>query len=227
MSIFSRYFGKEKRNPTSTLDTLDKMNETLDMLVKKENVLLKKASMEQEKAKNFSKVKNKRAAIQCLKRKRMYEHHVEQLGNYQLRIHDQMIMLEGVKATSDTVNALKDGASIMKQMNKETNIDNVDSIMDDINEQTESMKQIQDALSAPIGAAAEFDDDELILELEELSEAELAESKEELADDLLKPPTTNRQPQIHIPEVSPSVRSNPQIANDDAEIAAIRESMAL
>lgn len=29
-------------------------------------------------------------------------------------------MLEGVKATSDTVNALRDGASIMKQMNKET-----------------------------------------------------------------------------------------------------------
>ncbi|KMZ68339.1 hypothetical protein ZOSMA_240G00170 [Zostera marina] len=220
MSIFSRYFGKEKLNPTSALDTLDKMNETLDLLVKKENVLLKKASMEQEKAKDFSKAKNKRAAIQCLKKKKMYEHHVEQLGNYQLRIHDQMIMLEGVKATSDTVNALRDGASIMKQMNKETNIDNVDSIMDDINEQTDSMKQIQDALSVPIGAAADFDDDELEFELAELSEVEFA-------DDLLKPPTTNRQPQIHIPEVSLSVRSDPQIVTDDAEIAAIRESMAL
>lgn len=30
--------------------------------------------------------------------------------------------------------------------------------MDDINEQTDSMKQIQDALSVPIGAAADFDD---------------------------------------------------------------------
>lgn len=30
--------------------------------------------------------------------------------------------------------------------------------MDEINEQTENMKQIQDALSAPIGAAADFDE---------------------------------------------------------------------
>lgn len=30
--------------------------------------------------------------------------------------------------------------------------------MDDINEQTENMKQIQDALSAPIGAASDFDE---------------------------------------------------------------------
>lgn len=30
--------------------------------------------------------------------------------------------------------------------------------MDEINEQTESMKQIQEALSIPIGAAADFDE---------------------------------------------------------------------
>ena len=31
------------------------------------------------------------AAIQCLKRKRLYEQQIEQLGNFQLRIHDQVI----------------------------------------------------------------------------------------------------------------------------------------
>ena len=30
--------------------------------------------------------------------------------------------------------------------------------MDEINEQTENMKQIQEALSAPIGAAVDFDE---------------------------------------------------------------------
>jgi hypothetical protein len=38
------------------------------------------------------------------------------------------------------------------------NIDDVDKTMDEINEQTDNMKQIQDALSAPIGAAADFDE---------------------------------------------------------------------
>ncbi|XP_021898710.1 vacuolar protein sorting-associated protein 32 homolog 2-like [Carica papaya] len=98
------------------------------------------------------------AAIQCLKRKRLYEQQIEQLGNFQLRIHDQMIMLEGAKATTETVDALRTGAAAMKAMQKATNIDDVDKTMDEINEQTENMKQIQEALSTPIGAAADFDE---------------------------------------------------------------------
>lgn len=34
----------------------------------------------------------------------------------------------------------------------------VDKTMDEINEQTENMKQIQQALSTPIGAVADFDE---------------------------------------------------------------------
>jgi len=34
-----------------------------------------------------------------------------------------------------------------------SNLDDVDNIMDEITEQTEKMRQVQEALSAPIGAA--------------------------------------------------------------------------
>nr|ABK25790.1 unknown [Picea sitchensis] len=107
--MFSRLFGrpKEEANPISTLD---KLNETLEMLEKKEKVLQKKIQAEVEKARDFTRAKNKKAAIQCLKRKRLYEVQIEQLGNYQLRIHDQMIMLEGAKATTETVAALRTGS---------------------------------------------------------------------------------------------------------------------
>lgn len=37
-------------------------------------------------------------------------------------------------------------------------IDDVDNTMDEINEQTENMKQIQAALAAPMGSAADFDE---------------------------------------------------------------------
>jgi charged multivesicular body protein 4 len=60
------------------------------MLEKKEKVLQKKIALEIQKAKEFTRLKNKRAAIQCLKRKKLYEVQVEQLGNFQLRIHDQV-----------------------------------------------------------------------------------------------------------------------------------------
>ncbi|KAK6148252.1 hypothetical protein DH2020_019164 [Rehmannia glutinosa] len=134
------------KQETNALATLDKLNETLEVLEKKEKVLLKKAAGEVENAKEFTRAKNKRSAIQCLKRKRLYEQQIEQLGNFQLRIHDQMIMLEGAKATTETVDALRTGAAAMKAMQKATNIDDVDKTMDEINEQTENMKQIEDQL---------------------------------------------------------------------------------
>lgn len=45
------------------------------------------------------------------------------------------------------------------------NIDDVDKTMDEINEQTENMKQIQEALSTPIGTAADIDEVNLNLQL--------------------------------------------------------------
>ncbi|CAK7343866.1 unnamed protein product [Dovyalis caffra] len=224
--MFNRLFGKPKQE-ANALTTLDKLNETLEMLEKKEKVLLKKAAAEVEKAKEFTRGKNKRAAIQCLKRKRLYEQQIEQLGNFQLRIHDQMIMLEGAKATTETVDALRTGASAMKAMQKATNIDDVDKTMDEINEQTENMKQIQEALSAPIGAAADFDEnialqiahkfssvgaskiaglfqDELEAELEELEGAELEEQ-------LLQPATTAPAAPVQVPAGKKPVPQNAQL----------------
>eukprot|EP00250_Pteridium_aquilinum_P027159 c3432_g1_i1 orf=507-1157(-) len=216
--MFSRLFGKPKQEPT-TLATLEKLSETLEMLEKKEMVLQKKISMEVEKAKAYTKAKNKRAAIQCLKRKKLYEVQVEQLGNFQLRIHDQMILLEGAKATTETVDALRTGASAMKAMHKSTNIDDVDKTMDEINEQTENMKQIQEALSAPIGAAADFDEDELEAELEELEGAELEEQ-------LLQPATSAPVSQLpSVPARPYKVPAQPNAEED--ELAALQAEMAL
>ncbi|KAJ8528245.1 hypothetical protein K7X08_021937 [Anisodus acutangulus] len=176
----------------NVLPALEQLNEHLEYL-EKEKVFLKKVSEEVEKAKEFTRAKNKRAAIQCLKRKRMYEQEIEKLGNYQLRIHDQMIMLEGAKATTDTVET-----------------------MDEINEQTENIKQIQEALATPVGAAADFDEDELEAELEELESAELEEQ-------LLQPATTasaaaEKHPGRPIPQN--------HTAEED-ELAALQEEMAL
>ncbi|XP_051152575.1 vacuolar protein sorting-associated protein 32 homolog 2-like [Andrographis paniculata] len=218
--MFSRLLGKPKQQQTSAVATLEKLNETLEMLEKKENVLQKKASAEVEKAKTYTKAKNKRAAIQCLKRKKLYEEQMGQLANFQLRIHDQMILLEGAKATTETVDALRDGAAAMKAMQKATNIDDVDKTMGEINEQTENMKQIQEALATPIGASADFDEDELEAELEELEGAEL---EEELLQPATTAPATAPVPAGRVP-----ARPAPQKrTEEDEELAALQAEMAL
>ncbi|KAG2310988.1 hypothetical protein Bca52824_022545 [Brassica carinata] len=169
--MFTCLFPKRKQKETKTLQTLEKLNETLGMLEKKESLLLKRAAEEVERAKEFTCAKNKRAAMMCLKRKRVYEQQVEQLGNYQFRIHDQLT--QGAKATTETVDALRIGASTMKAMQKATNFEDVDKTMNEINDQTDNMRHIQDSLSAPFGF--DFNEDELEADLEELESAELEE----------------------------------------------------
>ncbi|CAN6832186.1 unnamed protein product, partial [Brassica oleracea] len=159
-------------------------------------------------------------AIQCLKRKRLYKQQVEQLGNFQLRIHDQMIMLEGAKATTETVDALRSGASAMKAMQKATNIDDVDKTMDEINEQTENMKQkhcllqlVRLLISTRRTCTSR---DELEAELEELEGAELEEQ-------LLQPAT----PMPSVPGRQPVRPAAPKRTAEEEELAALQAEMDL
>nr|XP_043606035.1 vacuolar protein sorting-associated protein 32 homolog 2-like [Erigeron canadensis] len=218
--MFGKLFGKNKpsRKEAHTLATIEKLNETLVELEKKENALLKKVALELQKAKDYVKANNKRAAKRCLTRKKAYENQLEQLGNFQLRIHDQMIMIEGSKATTDTVVALRTGAQAMKAMQKEVKIVDVDKTMDEINEQTESMKQIQEALATPLGTAADFDEDELEAELEELQGLELE-------DKLLQPATKAHESAFHAPAGKQPARR--QTSPDEDEIAALQAELAI
>ena len=45
-------------------------------------------------------------------------------------------------------------------------IDDVDRVLDEINDQADQMRQIQDAMGQPIGMAADYDEDDLLGELE-------------------------------------------------------------
>ncbi|XP_039038813.1 vacuolar protein sorting-associated protein 32 homolog 2-like [Hibiscus syriacus] len=130
-----------------------------------------------------------------------------------------MIMLEGAKATTETVYALRTGAAVMKAIQKAMNIDDVDKTMDEINEQTENMK-IQEALSTPIGAAADFDEDELEVELEELEGAELEEQLLQL--------TTAPAAPVQVPAGRQPARPIPQKRTvEEDELATLQAEMAL
>ncbi|KAF5192912.1 vacuolar protein sorting-associated protein 32-like protein, partial [Thalictrum thalictroides] len=129
----------------------------LELLEKKVAFSKKKVSAEVDMAKKHLWAKNETAAIHCLKSKLIYEHDIEIRGSYQLFICNQIIVLERATATMETVEASRNGADTLKRTNKEMIIDNRDKMMDEINEQTENVKQIQEASSAPIGAAADLD----------------------------------------------------------------------
>ncbi|KAF5183244.1 Vacuolar-sorting protein snf7 [Thalictrum thalictroides] len=221
MLMLKCLFGKPKEAISTPLETLDQLSEKLEDLEKREAIFKKKASAEVDRAKVHARANNKRAALHCLRKKQLYENEIVKLGNYQLRIHDQMILLEGATATTETVAALRTGADALKRVNKGMNINNVDKMMDEINEQTENMKQIQEALSAPIGAAADFDEDELEAELEELEAAELEEQ-------LLQPVTTAPPAAVNVPSGRQPTRQTPHLKPAERdELIALQAEMAL
>ncbi|KMZ70851.1 hypothetical protein ZOSMA_192G00280 [Zostera marina] len=158
----------------ATVSTLDKLHETLEMLEKKEAFLHKKISGQVQQAKDLINSKQKTAAIRCLKKKRLYESQIDQLGNFQLRVHDQIILVEGAKATTDTVDVLRSGASAMKSLHKSVDVADIDRTMEEITEYSENLKQIQDALVSPI-AGEDIDEDELEAELAEFDDDEVRE----------------------------------------------------
>ncbi len=301
--MFKRLFGKSKdsgggggapppHGKTDALSSIEKLNETLEMLEKREALLHKKMAQEIQKAKEYTRQKNKRgacvacvaacgarassplspssirplpcapnadarprcsapapcplpphpaipppprnaAALQCLKRKKMYEAQADQLANQQLRIHDQKIMLEGAKATTETVAAMRTGAQAMKKLQKETNIEDVDKTLDDIMDQTENMRQINEALGQPIGIAAEIDEDDLDAELQELEAEEL---DRQLMEPAVPPSIERHQAQAQqqasrpapLPQESlPAVPTGKIQSKEDDELAALEAELAL
>ncbi|TKW07578.1 hypothetical protein SEVIR_7G316300v4 [Setaria viridis] len=207
---------KKKEAASSAIPTLDRLHETLEMLEKKERFLWKKCSAEIEKAKDYTKSKNKNAAIQCLKKKKLYGTQIEQLSNFQLRVHDQIIMLESAKATTDTVDALRSGSSAVKAIQQSVNLDDIENAIDEANEQTENMRQIQEALATPVGASADFDEDELEAELEDLEE-------EELDEELPVPPS-----RISVPvEPLAKATSSSKQRSDLSELTKLEAEMAI
>eukprot|EP00475_Leptophrys_vorax_P033478 TRINITY_DN5263_c0_g1_i1.p1 TRINITY_DN5263_c0_g1~~TRINITY_DN5263_c0_g1_i1.p1 ORF type:complete len:218 (-),score=50.77 TRINITY_DN5263_c0_g1_i1:563-1216(-) len=217
--MFGKIFGKPKETPT-VRGSLDKLGETREMLEKKLKVLEKRVAAELVKAQEFSKQKNKRAAIQCLKKKKLYENQIDALNNYIFRLQDQEVNLEGASVTVEMMSAMKESAQAIQGVQKKMNIDDVDKTLDEINEQSENMRQIQDALSQPVGIAADLDEDELLAELEELEALELDEQ-------LLQPATAvPSQPLPSVPTKAPAARQPAASAEED-ELEKMRAEMAM
>ncbi|CAL6410975.1 unnamed protein product [Bathycoccus prasinos] len=220
----------------AAFDAVDKLKDTLEMLEKREALLIKKISAELEKAKAFNRSGNKRAALQCLKRKKLYESQSEVVANQQLKLQEQMIVLEGSKATAETFNALKSGAGAMKQLAKETDVDKVDKVMDEISDQTEKMRQVNEALGQQVGYAAELDEDELEAELAELDALDVEDALLQKEIEELEPgfTTQSKEEVVVMPDV-PKMKPVPKMpanvkkiaSTEEEELEALRAEMEL
>ncbi|KAI5710381.1 charged multivesicular body protein 4c isoform X3 [Diaphorina citri] len=178
MSFFKNIFGKTEEKGPTTGEAIQKLRETEDMLIKKQEFLEKKIGEEINIARTNG-TKNKRAAIQALKRKKRYEKQLQQIDGTLSTIEMQREALEGANTNTAVLTTMKNAADALKAAHKHMDVNQVHDMMDDIAEQQDVAKEISEAISNPVAFGHDVDEDELEKELEALEQ-------EELDKDLLK-----------------------------------------
>jgi len=224
MSFFGKIFGGKggKDSPVTTGEAIQKLRETEDMLMKKQDFLEKKIGEEVASARKNAKT-NKRAALQALKRKKRYDAQLQQIDGTLSTIEMQREALEGANTNTAVLTTMNDAAKALKRANNELDVDKVHDMMDDIAEQQDVAKEISDAISNPVAFGQEFDEDELEAELDALGDELELEEQEKLDDQLL-----NIGPAVGLPDIPTAEPARPAPARarkeeedpDMAELAA-------
>uniref|UniRef100_A0A0K8TT00 Charged multivesicular body protein 4b n=1 Tax=Tabanus bromius TaxID=304241 RepID=A0A0K8TT00_TABBR len=172
MSFFGKLFGGKKEEGPTTGEAIQKLRETENMLIKKQEFLESKIQLELSTARKNG-TKNKRAAIQALKRKKRYEKQLQQIDGTLSTIEMQREALESANTNTAVLTTMKNAADALKSAHKNMDVDQVHDMMDDIAEQQDVAKEISDAISNPVAFGEDVDDEELERELEELEQEEL------------------------------------------------------
>ncbi|CAG0904539.1 unnamed protein product [Darwinula stevensoni] len=172
MSFLKIFGGKKKDAPPTTGDAIQKLRETEEMLIKKQDFLEAKIAQELQNAKKHG-TKNKRAAISALKRKKRYEKQLQQIDGTLSTIEMQREALEGANTNTAVLTTMDEAAKALRAAHMHMDVDKVHDMMDDIAEQQEVAREISDAISNPVAFGQDIDEDELEKELEELEQEEL------------------------------------------------------
>lgn len=212
MSLFAKIFGsggKGGKAPTPQ-EAIQRLRETEEMLAKKQDFLEKKIEQELVTAKKNG-TKNKRAALQALKRKKRYEKQLAQIDGTLSTIEFQREALENANTNTEVLKNMGFAAKAMKAAHENMDIDKVDDLMAEITEQQEVAQEISDVISRPVGFGEDYDEDELMAELEELEQ-------EDLDKNLLEIGGTENLPSV--PSTSlPSKPAKKKVEEDEDEMA--------
>ncbi|KAG7255905.1 hypothetical protein CRUP_008121 [Coryphaenoides rupestris] len=157
---------RSRRAPGPTpQEAIHRLRETEAMLSKKQEYLEQKIEQELAIARKNG-TKNKRAALQALKRKKRHEQQLTQIDGTLSTMEFQREALESASINTEVLKNMGYAARAAKGVHQNMDLDKIDSLMQDITEQQEVAQEICDAISRPFGDM--YDEDDLLAELAEL-----------------------------------------------------------
>jgi len=172
----------------------------LDMLQKREKHLENQMAEQDAIArKNIS--TNKAAAKGALRRKKLHERTLEQTSAQIGQVEQQIYSIEAANINQETLNAMKNAGSAMKQIHGNLTIDKVDQTMDELREQHALGEEIANAITnAPIGEPideADLEEELEGLEQEAMDERMLKTGPTPVAGELSRLPAVSSGPIGH------------------------------
>lgn len=220
MSFFGKLFSGKKGEPAPTpSEAIQKLRDIENMLTKKQEFLEKKIDIELDTARKNG-TKNKRAALQALKRKKRYEKQLTQIDGTLSTIEMQREALENANTNTAVLTTMKKASDALKAAHKDMNIDDVHEMMDDIAEQNDIANEISNAVSQAAGFDQDIDEDELEKELAELEQEEL--DKELLAVH----PETDELPEVPSTELPAKQKEKKKAVTEDDDDPDMKELMS-
>uniref|UniRef100_A0A914W7B8 SNF7 family protein n=1 Tax=Plectus sambesii TaxID=2011161 RepID=A0A914W7B8_9BILA len=171
----SKFFSGKKKEPAAptTQDALEQLHDTETLLLKKQEFLEHKINQELASAKKHG-TSNRQLALRSLKRKRQYEGQLKKVDGMLSTMEFQREALENATMNRLVVDAMIDTKRAIELANHKRSVDEVHKIMEEIQEQFEDQEEISQILSSPanLPASHQYDEDELLAELEELEREE-------------------------------------------------------
>ncbi|GET93478.1 hypothetical protein, conserved [Leishmania tarentolae] len=172
--MFNRLFGKEKQvqpsrssggGNSSTAKTMEDMDAAIELLEKREAALEKRMEGELAKAKQLYAKKNTQGALQCMKRKKMYEEQLLNIGAQKQNLETLKFTVQNQSMNQEVLRAQIRAKDELKRSNKQMKAEKIEDNMDDLMEEMDRANQVSEALRQPLDNNF-VDEDELMNELE-------------------------------------------------------------
>lgn len=175
--MMSFLFGNKKPTPLAPSKAIEKLNETVSLLEKRETHLDKQIASLKEQAKNCVQQNNKNRAILFLKKAKLLEKELDSIIGQKFNLETQISALTQAITNTHTITALKASKDSLSGLESKIDPDKVGDTMDEISDNISRLDEVSDAMSRPLGAV--MDEDELLKELADMSINETTTAKKE------------------------------------------------
>lgn len=163
---------KAVKKPAGEVSQIDRA--VLDLKVSRDRLTRykKKLSLDSEnllaKARILKQKNDTKSALGLLKLRKMKENEVDKIDSQLLSIQSMVTNIQTKEQEAEVLNALRSGKNALEKLHKENTLEDVLKLMEDVEEQNELEKEINDALVHTGETLSGIEEEELELELQAL-----------------------------------------------------------